>query len=149
MIKHSLFAAPLLLMTLSVICQAQPLKRRFVVELEQKTGSPNQNVSITPDQHTLSYTLSDIAHTKGCAGSDLPPDEKQGRVIGCELKTTIIESISWPWLDTNYLLMGYELILTSKNTPLSSTSYSWLPVEVVVTVVWLLKSYWDTKSASF
>ncbi|WP_257291277.1 hypothetical protein, partial [Endozoicomonas sp. ONNA1] len=32
MIKHSLFAAPLLLMTLSVFCQAQPLTRGFVVE---------------------------------------------------------------------------------------------------------------------
>ncbi|WP_257287421.1 MULTISPECIES: hypothetical protein, partial [unclassified Endozoicomonas] len=149
MIKHLLFTAPLLLMTLSVVCQAQPLARRFVVELEQKAGSQNQNFSITPDQHPLPGKLSDITHTKGYAGSDLHPDEKQGRLIGCELKTTLIESISWPWLHANYLLMGYELILTSKNTPLSSTLYSWLPVEVVVAVGWLLESYWNINSPSF
>ncbi|WP_257287791.1 hypothetical protein, partial [Endozoicomonas sp. SESOKO2] len=140
MIKHSLFAAPLLLMTLSVVCQAQPLTRRFVVSFEQKTGSPNQNVSVTPGQHTLKGTLSDIAHTKGYAGSDLPSDEKQVRPNGCELTTTIIESTSWQWLYANHLLSGYERILTSKNTPLDSTSYSWLPIEVVVAVGWLLTS---------
>ncbi|WP_257282255.1 ankyrin repeat domain-containing protein [Endozoicomonas sp. ISHI1] len=130
MTKHSLFVAPLLLMSLSVICQAQPLTRRFVVEFEQKTGSPNQNFSATPDLHTLSYTFSDIAHTKGYAGSDLSSDEKQGRLNGYELKTTVIESIPWPWLYANFLLVSYELMLTTKNTPLSSTSYSWLPLEV-------------------
>ncbi|WP_257282251.1 ankyrin repeat domain-containing protein [Endozoicomonas sp. ISHI1] len=149
MIKHSLFAAPLLLMTLSVVCQAQTLTRRFVVELEQKAGSPSQNVFIKPHHHTLLYTLSDIAHTKGYTESDLPPDEKQGRLNDCELKTTVIESISWPWLYANYLLVGYELIVTTKNTPLSSTSYSWLPLEVFVAVGWLLKSYWNIDSPSF
>ncbi len=116
MIKHSLYAAPLLLMVLSVVCQAQALTKRFVVELEQKTVSPNQSVFITPDQYTLSGTLPDIAHTKGYTESDLTPDEKQGRLIACELKTTIIESISWPWLYAKYLLMSYELILATKNT---------------------------------
>ncbi|WP_257281820.1 ankyrin repeat domain-containing protein [Endozoicomonas sp. ISHI1] len=149
MIKHSLFAAPLLLMTLSVVCQAQTLTRRFVVELERKTGSPGQNVFIKPDQHTLSYTFSDITHTKDYAESDLPPDEKQGRLNDCELKTTVIESIWWPWLYANYLLVGYELIQTAKNTPLSSTSYSWLPPEMVVAVGWLLKNYWNINLPSF
>ncbi len=136
-------------MTLSVVCQAQPLIRRFVVELEQKAGSPNQNVFITPDQHTLSYTLSDIAHTKGYAGSDLSSDQKQGRLNGCGLKTTTIESISWQWLYATRLLVVYELILNTKNTPLNSTSYSWLPVEMVIAVGWLLKNYWNIDSPSF
>ncbi|WP_257282219.1 ankyrin repeat domain-containing protein [Endozoicomonas sp. ISHI1] len=149
MIKHSLFAAPLLLITLSVVCQAQALTKRFVVGLEQKTGSPNHNVSITPDLHTLPGTFSDIADTEGYAGSGLPSDEKQVRLNGCELKKTLIESISWQWLYATHLLVGYQLILTTKNTPLSSTSYSWLPPEVVVAVGWLLKSYWNTKSPSF
>uniref|UniRef100_UPI0021490572 ankyrin repeat domain-containing protein n=1 Tax=Endozoicomonas sp. ISHI1 TaxID=2825882 RepID=UPI0021490572 len=149
MIKHSLFAAPLLLMTLSVVCLAQPLTRRFVVELEQKAGSPSQNVFIKPDHHTLSNTLSDIAHTKGYTESDLPSDQKQRRLNGCEPKTTIIESIPWPRLYGTHLLVGYELILTTKNTPLSSTSYSWLPLEVFVAVGWLLKSYWNIDSPSF
>ncbi|WP_257287423.1 hypothetical protein, partial [Endozoicomonas sp. SESOKO2] len=149
MIKHSLFIASLLLMTLSVVCQAQPLTRRFGVELEQKADFPNQNFSIKPDQHTLSGTLPDIAYAKGHAGSDLPPDEKQGRLDGGELQTTIIESISWPWLYANHLLVSYQLILTSKNTPLSFTSYSWLPLEVVFAVGWLLKSYWGMCSPSF
>ncbi|WP_257276398.1 hypothetical protein, partial [Endozoicomonas sp. SESOKO4] len=149
MIKHSLFTAPLLLVTISVVCQAQPLTRRFVVEFENKTGSQSQNFSITPDQHTLSDTWSDIALIKGYAGSDLPSDEKQCRIKSCELKTAIIKSISWQWLYANHLLLGYQQILTTKNNPLNSTSYSWLTVEMVITVVWLLKSYWDTKSASF
>ncbi|WP_257274910.1 hypothetical protein, partial [Endozoicomonas sp. SESOKO4] len=149
MTKHLLFAGPLLLMTLSVVCQAQPLTRRFVVELEQKAGAPSQNVFITPDQHTLSCTLPDIARTKGCAGSDLPSDHKQGRLNGCELKTTTIESISWQWLYANHLLVVYELVLNTKNTPLNSTSYSWLPVEMVIAVGWLLKNYWNIDSPSF
>ncbi|WP_257288739.1 hypothetical protein, partial [Endozoicomonas sp. SESOKO2] len=149
MTKHSLFAVPLLLMTLPFVCQAQPLTRRFVVELEQRTDSLNQNVFIKPDQHTLSGTLPDIAHTKGHAGSDLPSDQKQDRLNGCELKTTIIESISWQSLYAAHLLVGHELILTIKNTPLSSTFYSWLPLEVAVAVGWLLKSYWNIKSPSF
>ncbi len=136
-------------MTLSIVCQAQPLTRRFVVELEQKAGSPNQNVFITPDQHTLSYTLSDIAHTKGYAGSDLSSDQKQGRLKGCELKTTTIESISWQWLYATRLLVVYELILNTKNTPLNSTSYSWLPVEMVIAVGWLLKNYFNIKPPPF
>ncbi len=136
-------------MTLSVLCQAQALTRCSVVAVEQKTGSQNLNVSIKPDQHTLSGTFSDIAHTKGCTESDIPPDDKQGRLNDCELKTIVIESISWPWLYANNLLVGYELILTTKNTPLSSTSYSWLPVKVVIALGWLLKSYWNTNSPSF
>ncbi|WP_257282257.1 ankyrin repeat domain-containing protein [Endozoicomonas sp. ISHI1] len=136
-------------MTLSVVCLAQPLTKRFVVELEQKAGSPGQNVFITPDHHTLSYTLSDIAHTKGYAGSDLSSDQKQGKLNGCELKTTILESIWWPWLYANYLLVGYELIQNAKNTPLSSTSYSWLPPEMVVAVGWLFKNYWNINLPSF
>ncbi|WP_257282218.1 ankyrin repeat domain-containing protein [Endozoicomonas sp. ISHI1] len=149
MIKHSLFAAPLLLMTLSVVYQAQALTKCFVVELEQKAGAPNQNFSITPDLHTLPGTFSDIADTEGCAGSGLPSDEKQVRLNGCELKKTLIESISWQWLYTTHLLVGYQLILTTKNTPLSSTFYSWLPPEVVVAVGWLLKSYCNTEPQSF
>ncbi|WP_257282076.1 ankyrin repeat domain-containing protein [Endozoicomonas sp. ISHI1] len=149
MIKHSLFAAPLLLITLSVVCQAQPLTRRFFVEFEQKTGSPNQNFSVTPDQRALSGSLSDFTQTKGFAGSDLPSDEKQVRLNSRELKTTTIESISWQWLIATHLLVGYELILTSKNTPLSSASYSWLPVEVLIAVAWFLKSYWNNNSSSF
>ncbi|WP_257282254.1 ankyrin repeat domain-containing protein [Endozoicomonas sp. ISHI1] len=136
-------------MTLSVVCLAQPLTRRFVVEFEQKAGAPNLNFSAKPERHTLSGNFSDIAHTNGYAKSDLPSDEKQVRIGGCELKTTIIESISWPWLYANHLLVGYELILTSKNTPLSSTSYSRLPVEVVVAIAWLLKSHWNINSSSF
>uniref|UniRef100_UPI0021476215 ankyrin repeat domain-containing protein n=1 Tax=Endozoicomonas sp. ONNA1 TaxID=2828740 RepID=UPI0021476215 len=148
MIKLPLFAAPLLLMILSVVCQAQPLTRRFVVEFEQKADAPNQNVFIKPYQHTLSYTLSDIAHIHGYAGSDLPPDEKQGKPDGFELKPAIIESIAWPWLYATHLLVGHELILTTKSAPASSNSYSWLPLEVVVAVGWLLKSYWNIDSSS-
>ncbi|WP_257282069.1 ankyrin repeat domain-containing protein [Endozoicomonas sp. ISHI1] len=94
-------------------------------------------------------SISDIAHAHGYAESDLPSDEKQGRLNGRQLTTTIIESISWPWLYANHLLVDYELILTSKNTPLSSTSYSWLPAKMVVAVGWLLKSYFYIYISSF
>ncbi|WP_257288358.1 ankyrin repeat domain-containing protein, partial [Endozoicomonas sp. SESOKO2] len=81
--------------------------------------------------------------------SDLSSDEKQGGLNGCELKKTTIESISWQWLYATHLLLGCELILTTKHTPLSSTSHSWLPVELIVAVGWLLKNYWNIDSPSF
>ncbi|WP_257276307.1 hypothetical protein, partial [Endozoicomonas sp. SESOKO4] len=45
--------------------------------------------------------------------------------------------------------MGYELILNTKDTPLSSIPYSWPPVEVVIAVGWLLKNYWNISLSSF
>ncbi len=54
----------------------------------------------------------------------------------------IIETISWQWLYAIHLLVAYELIMTTKDAPASS----WLSVEVVFGVVWLLKGCWNLDS---
>ncbi|WOG27050.1 hypothetical protein [Endozoicomonas sp. 8E] len=88
---------------------------------------------------------SGIADTDGYAGSD----EKRHRPYGYRVKTTITESISWQWLYVTNLLVVYELTLITKDNPLSSSPDSWPPVEAVVALGWLLKSYWNPDSFLF
>ncbi|WP_257274255.1 MULTISPECIES: hypothetical protein [unclassified Endozoicomonas] len=146
MIKKPLsFALLLLIFLFSVICQAEPSTERFIVELKQSALFPNESISIKYDQHTLPNNPPDIADTEGCARQDSPSDDQP--VYG--LKTTIIESISCQWLYDTYLLVGYELILTSKDSPLISTPYSLQHSKAVVTVGWLLKSFWNPDSTPF
>ncbi|WP_257291145.1 hypothetical protein [Endozoicomonas sp. ONNA1] len=148
MIKHSLSIAPmlLLLLLLSVSCQAETLTRCFIVELQQKTdSSAKQSFSIKRDQHTYSG----IADTNGYRGSDSPPDNKPPRAAGFRVKTPLIELISWQWLYSTYLLFGHELIHTINTPLLSSNPYPWLPLEMLITVGWLLKNYWNPNSPLF
>uniref|UniRef100_UPI0021494C56 hypothetical protein n=1 Tax=unclassified Endozoicomonas TaxID=2644528 RepID=UPI0021494C56 len=145
MIKHSFSAAPLylLLLLLSVVCQARPWTGRGTVELDQKADfSSSQCLFIKRDQRTFSG----IVDTNRYAGSHFTPDGKPLSPFGYGVKTIFIESISWQLLYTTHLLVGYELILTTRTAPLKSTSGSWLPIEVFVAVGWLLKSYWNTCS---
>ncbi|WP_422411325.1 MULTISPECIES: hypothetical protein [unclassified Endozoicomonas] len=142
-IKPSLFAALLsLLLSLSVICQAGSLTRRFIVEFERDAGSPKQNFSIKPDWHTLSANPSDITHTNDYAEADLPPDKKRHSSSGYGTEKTIIESISWQWLYASNLLIAYELFVITKVAPMNTDPYLWLPLEALVAVAWLLKNYW-------
>ncbi|WP_257292090.1 hypothetical protein [Endozoicomonas sp. ONNA1] len=142
MIEHSLLAAPqLLLLLLSVICQAQPLTERHIVELEQNTAYPNHSYSIKRGRYTLSGNLSVIAHTNGYTEPDSLPDDKPHKSGGYGVKTPLNEPISWQWLYATSLLVGYQLILTTKDTSLSSIPFSWLPMEVAIIVGWLLKSH--------
>ncbi|WOG26802.1 hypothetical protein [Endozoicomonas sp. 8E] len=134
---------------MSVICQAKPLTRRFIIELEQNAGFPNQNFSIKIDRRTLSGSLPDIADTNGCEEPDLPPDKKRHKPDSYRVKTTLVESISWQWLYTTNLPFTYELFLTSRDIPLCSKPYSWILVEAVITVGWLLKSNWNPDSLLF
>ncbi|WP_257281452.1 MULTISPECIES: hypothetical protein [unclassified Endozoicomonas] len=146
MIKHSLIVArifPILL--LAVVCQGEPQRERFIVELEQKTVFPNQSFFIRRDQHRLPVNPSGIADTYGYARLASPPDKEPDY----RAKTTIIESISWCLLYAKQLYVGYELTPTSKDAALSSTPYSWLPVEMVIIIGWLLKNYCPPYSASF
>ncbi|WOG26980.1 hypothetical protein [Endozoicomonas sp. 8E] len=122
------------------------MTRRYIVELKQDAVFSNQSFSIKPDQRVLSYNTSDIAHKKGSIRSDLPSDYNRQKFFSYEVKTTLIESISWQLLYATNLLVAFELIMTSKAPPLGATSYSWLPVEGVVTAGWLLKSYWNPDS---
>lgn len=121
----------LLLKLLSVVCQAEPLTERFVVELEQNAVFTNQSFSVKDDQHKWPDSPSDITDTNGYARSDLPLDEKRHKPVGYGVKTTLIESISWQWLCATHLLVSYKLILTTKDSPLCYTPYSWVPVEDV------------------
>ncbi|WP_257274256.1 hypothetical protein [Endozoicomonas sp. SESOKO4] len=146
MFRHSLFTALLLILLLilllslllSVVCQAEPWTEHFIVEIEQKAAFPNQSFSIKRARHTLTGNPSDIADPNNYAGIDSTPDDQSGYGV----KKNLIVSISWQWLYATHLLMGYELILTNKDAPLSAKPYSWLIAEVLVSVGWLLKSYY-------
>ncbi|WP_257288518.1 hypothetical protein [Endozoicomonas sp. SESOKO2] len=146
MLKNSPFETLLLLiLLLSVVCQAKPWTERFIVEPEHKAVFTDQSFSIKDVQHTLPVNPSDIVDTNGCAAQDLPPDDQSFYGI----KATIIESISWRSIYTTHLLLGYELPLNIEEAPLSNTLHSWLPLEVVIAVGWFLKSYWLLYSSSF
>ncbi|WOG26979.1 hypothetical protein [Endozoicomonas sp. 8E] len=125
------------------------MKRRYIVELQQDAAFSNQSFSIKPDQRALSDSPSDIANKNGFKRPDLPSDYKRQRFFSYEVKTTLIESISWQLLYATNLLVAFELITTSKAPPLGITSYSWLPIEGIITVGWLLKSYWNSDSPLF
>ncbi|WOG27107.1 hypothetical protein [Endozoicomonas sp. 8E] len=144
MIKHIFFSAVLLLiLSLSVVCQDEPLTRHFFVELGQDSGSLKKNFSIKPGRPALPDNPSDIPDTSGCAGPGSSPDNKSHKQNSYEIKTTLVEPISWQLLRATRLLVAYELTLITKDVPLCSTPYSWLPAEVVIIVGWLLKSYWN------
>ncbi|WP_422473985.1 hypothetical protein [Endozoicomonas sp. ALB032] len=97
----------------------------------------------------MSYIISNISERNCFKTPDLPCDDKRQKFFSYEIKTTLIESISRQLLYATNLLVAFELIMTSKAPPLSATSYSWLPIEGVVTVGWLLKSYWNPDSPLF
>ncbi|WOG26946.1 hypothetical protein [Endozoicomonas sp. 8E] len=134
---------------MSVICQARPLVKRFIVELEQNADFPDQHFSIKRDLSTLSYILSDIVEKNDYTEPVFPSHIKRHKPDSYGVKTTLIDSISWQWLYTTNLLIAYELILTTKGNSLCPTLYSWLPLEAVITVSWLLKSYWNPGSPLF
>lgn len=139
-----------MLILLSVTSQAEPLRERFIVELQQNSIFPNQIFSIKPVLSALACNPPDIADKGGYAGSYSLPDEKPRRPEHYGVKTPLIESIVWQlFYATQMLVGGYELILTTKVGYLFSKPYSWLPPEVVVAVCWLVKSYWNPSSPSF
>ncbi|WOG27051.1 hypothetical protein [Endozoicomonas sp. 8E] len=132
-----------------MVCQPETLTRRFIFELQQDTGFLKQNFSIKSVRHIWPGSPSDIVDTNGYPGSDSQPDDTRHRPGGYRVKTTITNSISWQWLYATNLPVAYELILTSKNAPLSSSPYSWPPVELFIAFGWYLKNYWCPDSKLF
>ncbi|WP_422411205.1 MULTISPECIES: hypothetical protein [unclassified Endozoicomonas] len=134
---------------MSVAFKAEPLTRRFIVELEQDADSPKQNFSIKCDRPTLPDKASGTADNNGCTGSDLPPDGKRHRPYVYGIKTPLVTSILLPMLYATHLLVAYELILTTKDAPPDSLPYSWLPLDLVVVISWLSESYCSPDSLLF
>ncbi|WP_422140038.1 hypothetical protein [Endozoicomonas sp. ALC020] len=134
---------------MSVICQAKPLVRRFIVELEQNADFPEQHFSIKNELHILPGPLSDIADKNGSIEPSLSSDKKRQKTCSYGLKTPLIESISWQWLYAANLLVVFELILTTKDAPTGFNLYSSLPLEAVVAVGWLLNNYRNPVSSLF
>ncbi|WOG27060.1 C2H2-type zinc finger protein [Endozoicomonas sp. 8E] len=133
-----------MLLWLTVICQAEPLTGRFIVELEQSAGSLKKNVSINHDRHKWTGRPSGIADKNDCAELHWEPKKKRHRYYSYGMKTTFIGSISWQWLYVTNLLIAYGLILTGEDTPPSSTHSLWFLV-----VGRLLKSYWNPDLSMF
>ncbi|WP_448218841.1 hypothetical protein [Endozoicomonas sp. 2B-B] len=136
MMRNSLYMALLLLLvSLSVICHGESLKRRFVVEFQRGgASSPIQYFSIKSDSNTLSCNQSDIA------------DKPQG-IGGCGLKTTLIESLSWQWVYAISPLVADEFLIT--NTAPQFRANLWLSVGSFIAVGWIIKSYWSPDSSLF
>ncbi|WOG26994.1 hypothetical protein [Endozoicomonas sp. 8E] len=139
----------MLTLPLSVACHAEPLKRRFVIDLEQGAGFPNRSYSTSHDQHRSSVNPSVIAGANGYPESEFPAYYKRQRHYSYRVKTTLIESISWQLLYAANLLVAFELYLTSKDIRFRTTPYSSLPIEEIVAVCWLFKSYWNPDSMLF
>ncbi|WOG29011.1 hypothetical protein [Endozoicomonas sp. 8E] len=118
------------------------MTRPFIVEPEEDADSPKQNVSKKRDMHTLPGNSSGIAATIGYAGSDSPPDGKRHKPDGYGVKTNIIALFSWQLLHASDLPVAYEMILTTRDAPLSYDLHSWLRLGWVIAVGWLLNSYW-------
>ncbi|WOG26912.1 hypothetical protein [Endozoicomonas sp. 8E] len=147
MIKKPLFAALLLL---SVTCRAQVLTERYIVEIQQNTGSPDESFSIKQhDLHKLLLPPATIANTNGHPVRDFPVNDTAFGLSVHGLKTVIIESISWHLLYSTPLLVAYELFLTTHDTSQSPKIYSRLAVEAFIAVGWLLNSYWNPDSSMF
>ncbi|WP_257281458.1 hypothetical protein [Endozoicomonas sp. ISHI1] len=140
---------PLLLLPFFVVCQAEPRTEYFIVELQQNKMLSNQSFSINPVLRTLSFSSPKIADTSDNKELGSPPEFKQHKTYSYGVKETLVESISWPSLYAIHLLVRYELIRSTMDAPLRSNPYSWLSVEVILTVGWLLKSYWNFDSMSF
>ncbi|WP_257281464.1 hypothetical protein [Endozoicomonas sp. ISHI1] len=129
----------------SVTCQAKPLTECFFVELQKNADYPDQSFSLKRDRRTFP----DIADTNTYPGSASPFDDKQQRSCSFVVKIPPAESISRHLPYATDLLVGYKLILTNRDALLDLNPYSWIPIEVIAAVYWLLKNYWNPSSPPF
>ncbi|WP_448218844.1 hypothetical protein [Endozoicomonas sp. 2B-B] len=139
----------LLLMSVAVVCHAEPLKRHFIVEFEQGESVPKGSFSIKCDINSLSCNPSHFADINDDAESILPPGDKSGSVGGFGATKSLVESISWELIFATHLLVAYKLVLTTSDNPVSTKADSWIPVEAFAAVGLLLKSYWNPDSLLF
>ncbi|WP_422139197.1 hypothetical protein [Endozoicomonas sp. ALC020] len=150
LMKNSLSMALLLLFTwLSVVCQAEPLTRRFVLGFQQDGAFSKESLFIKPDQHKLPGTPFHLADTNGCAESTFLPDDKPLGPGGYGVETAFFESISWPLIHAAHFLVANELMMTTSDAALNVKPNSRIPLEVFVTVGWLLERYWNYDSPQF
>ncbi|WP_422139997.1 hypothetical protein [Endozoicomonas sp. ALC020] len=133
-------------LSFSVVGQAEFWKGHFIVALELNASCPNLSFSIKRDQPGLPGNPSDIADTNNYAGSDSLAEDKRQREDGYGVQMFLNELISWQWLHATNLLIAYELTLSTRDVPLSYPPFTRLPVDVVVAIGWLLKSYWTPNS---
>ncbi|WP_422410237.1 MULTISPECIES: hypothetical protein [unclassified Endozoicomonas] len=138
-----------MLLALLIACQTEALTRHYIIELGQDAGSPKQNSIIEREPPALSRKPSDIADTNAYAGPALAPHEKRHRSDSYGLQMTFVESIPWQLLYTAHLQVVYELILPSSLTARGASFYPQLPLEAILLVGWLLKSYLNTSSKWF
>ncbi len=101
------------------------------------------------DQQTLPDKLSQIPDKKGYSEPDLLSDSKPPRPDSGEMKTTIIEPVTWQWLYDTNLLIAFELVLNTIDTSLCSNPHSGITVKVAAAVASLLKSDWNPDSPTF
>ncbi|WP_422472848.1 C2H2-type zinc finger protein [Endozoicomonas sp. ALB032] len=148
MLKKILPAVLLLLLPMSVVCGAEELVRHFVVELAEDQDT-DRFFSIKPNLNSLSGSSSGIDDTNGLTDSGLLADFTPGGLNGYGLADTFTESISWQLFYATQLLVACGLALTNHEAPLGSKPDSWLPEEALITVGWLLKSFWDPDSLLF
>ncbi|WOG27014.1 hypothetical protein [Endozoicomonas sp. 8E] len=134
-------------MTLFVVCWAKTLATQFIVELEQNAVISNQSFSTEPDRPALTANSSDNVGINCFAGPDLALHYKQQIFICYSAIRTLFESISWQLLYTTNCLVAFKLTLTTRDLPLSSNPYSWLPVGEAIAVGWFLKNYWNPDSS--
>ncbi|WP_422139970.1 hypothetical protein [Endozoicomonas sp. ALC020] len=134
---------------MSFACQDKHWTGRFTVEPEQNSGFPNQGFSMKHNLNTLSgkpYVTTDI---NDYSGSDSPLYSSRHISFIYKFNRSIIESISWHLLCATQLLVANEVTLIARDDPLSLALYSKLPAEIIVTVGWLLNSYWRADSPLF
>ncbi len=112
----------MLLSLLSAICQAKSLTEHFIFESKQIVDFSKQSFSIKRELRTLCDNPLEITDTDVYEEPDFPADNKRQKPGNYRAKTIIT---------------------------LSSTPYSWLSVEMIVTVSWLLKGYWNIDSPLF
>ncbi len=132
----------------SVVCQAESLKGHLVVGFQQDGSFSKESFSIKPDQHTLGNPLY-LADTNGYAESTFLPDDNPPGPGGYGAKNSFFESISWPLIYATHFLVANELIMTTSDAALNAKPYSRIPLEVFVTLGWLLERYWNNDLPQF
>ncbi|WOG28498.1 hypothetical protein [Endozoicomonas sp. 8E] len=135
-----------LLISVTIVCHAESLKRHFIVGFEQDEGVSKRSFSIKRDINSLSCNPSYLADINDDAESIFPPGDKPDSVGGYGATKSLVESISWELIFATHLLVAYKLVHTSSDSPMSTKANSWVPVEAFAAVGLLLKSYWNPDS---
>lgn len=134
----------LLLVLLSVVCQAEPWTERFIIELEQKAVFPNLSVSIERDWHTLPDNLSEVFDTNDYAGLDFRSDDKPNRPgsYGVRLPVEVVVAAGW-LLESN---LTNDFMLFNPIQQQEATSTQTQGDQPFATITMMLRSVDDQQS---